>query len=74
MIVSKSPYIQSEDLPSKFRTSPDPVTSITLPIGLTMKEIEQEVIRKTLLYTKGNKQAAAKMLGISLATLYRRLG
>jgi DNA-binding NtrC family response regulator len=36
-------------------------------------ELENQAIAAALLAAKGNKAAAAKMLGISRATLYARL-
>ena len=42
-------------------------------IGMTMEEIEKEAIRKTLGRASGNKTQTAKILGIGLRTLYRKL-
>ncbi|HAJ80278.1 MAG TPA: sigma-54-dependent Fis family transcriptional regulator, partial [Fibrobacteres bacterium] len=39
----------------------------------TLKELEGEHIRRVLDLTKGNRSAAAAILGIGEATLYRRL-
>ena len=39
----------------------------------TMDEIETEMIEATLKHTKGDKNQAAKLLGLSLRTLYRKL-
>ena len=41
--------------------------------GMRLEEIEREAIRITLELTKGNRTAAAEMLGISRPTLHRRL-
>jgi DNA-binding NtrC family response regulator len=41
--------------------------------GFSLKEVERELILKTLKKTAGNKQAAAKMLGITRRLLYLRL-
>jgi DNA-binding NtrC family response regulator len=41
--------------------------------GMTMDEIEREAIRITLEYTGGNQTIAARTLGISRATLLRKL-
>jgi DNA-binding NtrC family response regulator len=35
--------------------------------------VEKEHIEKTLAYTKGNKTEAARLMGIGLTTLYRKL-
>ena len=54
---------QTEDLPK------DSIGTI----GMTMEEIEKEAIHKTLGQTSGNKKQTAKVLGIGLRTLYRKL-
>jgi two-component system NtrC family response regulator len=41
--------------------------------GVSLKEVERELIIKTLQKTSGNKQAAARMLGITRRLLYLRL-
>ena len=40
---------------------------------MTLEEIEREVIDQTLKRTKGNKQAAAKALGIYRPRLYSKI-
>ncbi len=42
-------------------------------VGASLREIELEVIRKTLAFTKGDKAKAAEILGINQRTIYRRL-
>jgi DNA-binding NtrC family response regulator len=41
--------------------------------GSTLAEIEAEAVRLTLAHTRGNRSAAARMLGISRPTLARIL-
>lgn len=41
--------------------------------GLTLEQVERQAIRDTLDYTGGDKVAAAKMLGISLKSIYNKL-
>ena len=43
------------------------------PVGATMKEIEEQAIRKTLEQVGGNRKQAAEILGIGLRTLHRKL-
>jgi DNA-binding NtrC family response regulator len=42
--------------------------------SLDLDTVEKNHIRRILKYTKGNKSEAAKILGIGLATLYRKIG
>jgi len=53
-------------------TSPPPVASGVQP-GVTVREMEQELILATLKRTGGNRTAAAKLLGISLRTLRNKI-
>lgn len=46
--------------------------SVTLPIGITLAEAEERLIQETLKQCVGDKEKAAKTLGISSRTLYRR--
>jgi len=41
--------------------------------GVSLKEVEKELILKTLEHASGNKVAAARMLGITRRLLYLRL-
>ena len=44
-----------------------------IPIGSTLEDAELEIIRKTLDQVEGNKEEAARILGLSRSSLYRRL-
>ena len=41
--------------------------------GTSLEQIEKRAIRETLRLTAGNRETAAKMLGIGERTLYRKL-
>ena len=63
------------ELPKNFRS---PFSSISekqhsLSAGRTIEDVERELIKVTLEEVEGNKSLAAKMLGISIKTLYNRL-
>lgn len=46
--------------------------TITLPVGVTLAEAEERLIQDTLRQCGGDKEKAAKILGVSSRTLYRR--
>ena len=48
-------------------------TVIEFEVGQTLAALEREAIRHTLEAVGGNREAAASILGIGVATLYRRL-
>lgn len=65
------------DLPPHLAaTAPRSLTSsaaVTIPLGTPLREVEDLLIRKTLEATDGDKNLAARMLGINSRTVYRRL-
>jgi len=72
--------IQPHDLPPQvLRQAGAPVStgSTTLPVGRTLddyiREQERAFIDETIKVNGANREKAAKMLGISMATLYRKL-
>jgi DNA-binding NtrC family response regulator len=66
--------IEPSDLPPRIISSlPEAVEQITIPIGFSLEEVEQLVIEKTLIKSKGDKKLTARMLGISLSSLYNKI-
>jgi len=65
--------IELSDLPPRLTDSPYAGSHLMIPIGISLDEIEQSVLEKTLMKTKGDKKAAARLLGISLSSLYNKL-
>lgn len=63
--------IELRHLPGHFRDAV--VTPGSLPIGVTLTEIEARVIREALTRNQGNKSAAARELGIDKTTLWRKV-
>jgi two-component system response regulator HydG len=47
--------------------------SLTFKIGTTLRELEQKAIEITLQHTRGDKNMAARLLGIATRTIYRHL-
>jgi len=75
-LVARGESIEWEDLPPEILKNilpPSPSGPIPLPSSRTLEEIEREAIVSALLETDGNKTHAAKMLGIGLRTLHRKV-
>ncbi len=84
-IFAQGPLVRVQDLPSEITHAPkipikenykdiqDEENKIVIPLGTTLEKAELEIIRKTLDHVKGNKEEAARVLGLSRSSLYRRL-
>jgi two-component system response regulator HydG len=76
VIVAKGDMIDVGDLPH-FSTAALPAAAASEPAGLragvTVDDMERQLIEITLAHTNGNKTRAAEMLGISLKTLHNKL-
>lgn len=47
--------------------------AIRIPLGMSMQQAEHRIITETLRRTDGNKEMAARLLGIATRTIYRKL-
>ena len=75
-LVARGESIEWGDLPPEILENilpPSPSGPIPLPSSRTLEETEREAIVAALLKTDGNKTQAAKMLGIGLRTLHRKV-
>ena len=70
-----APFPLPPGVGTNVQPAPPPVASTAPPGALKDFIREQEVsyLNRTLAYTGGNKEKAAELLGVSLATLYRKL-
>jgi two-component system response regulator HydG len=74
VVLCRSEVIELGDLPEAIRRGPiGSASQIVIPIGTPMEEIERRVIHETLRHTRGDKNLAARMLGIAARTIYRKL-
>jgi DNA-binding NtrC family response regulator len=72
------PAIEPDDLlmvqtPASGNPSPEPRAADIFVPGTTVREMERQLIQRTLQGTQGNRTRAAKLLGISLRTLRNKL-
>lgn len=74
MVISSSgPVLDVDDMPPDIRSAVPTDGGSTFPVGITMRELEERAIRETLASVGGNRRAAAKILGIGLRTLHRKI-
>jgi two-component system response regulator HydG len=78
VILARGEHITPEELPPTIRAIGGDPTDTTpqeppLPVGLSLKDVERQLIRRTLEHTGGNRTKAAETLGISRATLHNKL-
>ena len=74
VVVSMKDTIDTEDIPDHIlQRSSETSTAPSLVAGITIEEAERELIKSTLATVDGNREEAAKMLGIGERTLYRKL-
>ncbi len=72
VVLAPGDEIGADVVPSEIRPSTDAAQMSSL-VGMTMEQAERELIRNTLKLTGGNREQAAKMLGIGERTLYRKI-
>ncbi len=65
--------IRPVHLPSTILTGEKPERSVTVPLGIPLDVIEEQIIRKTLKEITSHREQAAKLLGISPRALHYKL-
>jgi two-component system response regulator HydG len=74
VLFSRGEFISPEDLPPHLQGSEYQEQSlVSVPPGITLKDVEKEVILQTLGETKGSRTQTARILGISRKTLQNKL-
>lgn len=74
VLLSRGDTVDANDFQFTAIGSPAPSDNgFIVPANMTLEQIEREVIAQTLQRTKGNKQAAAKALGIYRPRLYSKI-
>ncbi len=77
VVLARGEIIRMEDLPPSLRASAGEAGgvggTIVFEVGQSLAALEREAIQRTLEAVGGNREAAASILGIGVATLYRRL-
>jgi len=76
VILSVGEYVTERELPlSEVReeAQPQPGEGVSSLAGMPLDDVEREVILATLRDVGGNKSEAARVLGITRATLHKKL-
>ncbi|NNF06190.1 MAG: sigma-54-dependent Fis family transcriptional regulator [Candidatus Eisenbacteria bacterium] len=76
--VAEDQVIRPEDLPPEMRETAQPQLQgpsggLEMPAGMTLEEVQDSYIRFTLDQLGGNASRAARQLGVSRSTLWRKL-
>jgi two-component system response regulator HydG len=74
VLLARGEYIALDDLPPSIRGAQDrDLSLVSIPPGMTLREVEKEVILQTLANAEGNRTRTAQILGISRKTLQNKL-
>jgi two-component system response regulator HydG len=78
VVVDYDGFLDADDLPEELadpaESPAEPSTaSLTNLVGKPLQEIERLFVAETLRVAGGNREEAAKMLGIGERTLYRKI-
>ena len=73
VVLTDSEKIDVADLPFEIQQRSGSTESISDLAGVNLNELEKTAIRRTLEMVNGNRELAAKMLGIAERTLYRKI-
>lgn len=74
VVLSTTPQLVAESLPPEIRPRSASITGgMNNLVGISIEQAEKELIRNTLKMVHGNREQAAKILGIGERTLYRKI-
>ena len=82
VVLTKGDMITPGDLPPEILKAVEPTAqkpvlmdekTLSISLGTPLETIEKRVIEETLRYSRGDKNLASKILGISARTIYRKI-
>ncbi len=73
VVLTDSEYIDVADLPREIHEKNSDEESLGNLAGINLTELEKTAIKRTLEMVNGNREMAARMLGIGERTLYRKI-
>jgi two-component system response regulator HydG len=72
VVLVRGDRLTLDDLPPEVQNRA-PENRITFTVGTKLREIERRMVAETLRFTDGDKTKAARLLGITARTIYRKL-
>ena len=73
VVLCRQPQVGVEALPPNVVAGRARLEQIVIPVGTTLRDAEMELIQATLESAGGDKETAARSVGIAARTIYRRL-
>ncbi|KPK76683.1 MAG: hypothetical protein AMJ79_05775 [Phycisphaerae bacterium SM23_30] len=73
VVLADAEMLDVADLPFEMHQQAGSADEISNLAGVNLNELEKTAIQKTLVMVNGNREMAAKMLGIGERTLYRKI-
>jgi len=73
LVINSPEVIDIQHLPQETKDFKERPEVILIKIGTSLEEVEREMLVQTLKATKGNKRKAAKLLGINVRTIHRKI-
>ncbi|NWG02461.1 MAG: sigma-54-dependent Fis family transcriptional regulator [Syntrophaceae bacterium] len=73
LVINSPEVIDIQHLPQEIRELKERQEVIPIKIGTPLEEVEREVLIQTLRATRGNKRKAARLLGINVRTIHRKI-
>jgi len=73
VVLSRQSQVDVDALPPNVVAGRARLEQVVIPVGCTLRDAEMELIQATLESTGGDKEMAARILGIAARTIYRRL-
>lgn len=73
VVLSKEDMIDANVLPASVLGGPQRFENLDIGVGTTLKDAEMALIQATLDSVNGDKETAARILGIAARTIYRKI-
>jgi DNA-binding NtrC family response regulator len=73
LVINSPGVIDVQHLSQEIRDFKESPEMIPIKIGTPLEEVEKEMLIQTLKATKGNKRKAARLLGINVRTIHRKI-